>query len=161
MRSDAALVGVDVAAWVGLSVVVGVAAGHIPTERLESDTWLTRIRPWEDNGRLYQRWLHIRRWKDRLPESNGLGPGERPSKSSVRTRADVSALVVETRRAEYVHWVLAASGLLFWLWNPPWLAAIMTAFGLVMNAPFIAVQRFNRARARRAIAGRRSPECPR
>lgn len=154
------LVAIDAGVWIGLSVAVGIGASLLPERWLQRDTALTRIRGWEDGGRVYRHRLRIHRWKDLLPESNGLGRGDRPSKSSIASRADVATLVVETRRAEYVHWTLAGCGLLFWAWNPPWLAVVMTLFGPAFNGPFIAVQRYNRARARRSVRPRRSHECP-
>ena len=45
-----------------------------------------------------------------------------------------------------------ACGPLFVLWNPPAVAAVMVAYGVVVNAPFIAIQRFNRLRIGRILA---------
>ncbi len=149
MTASLALVALDAAAWVGISVVVGTAAGAVPTRALDHDTFVTRIRPWERGGRIYRR-VGVQKWKDALPESNSLGGGDRPSKAHLGGRDAVADLVVESRRAEYVHWALAASGLWFWLWNPPWLALVMTVFGPLFNAPFIVVQRYNRGRIRRS-----------
>jgi glycosyl-4,4'-diaponeurosporenoate acyltransferase len=143
----------DAAAWTGISVVIGLAASRVPDRALSSDTWLTAIRPAEREGR---RWEHlgVRRWKDALPEAGGLFGGS--SKSHLAGRGAVERQLIETRRAEWVHWALLCCGPLFALWNPAWLTAVMVAFGLAMNAPFIAVQRFNRARLLRvAERGRR------
>ena len=50
-----------------------------------------------------------------------------------------------------------ASGPLFALWNPPVGVVLMVAYGVVVNAPFIAIQRYNRARAERLLARARIP----
>jgi glycosyl-4,4'-diaponeurosporenoate acyltransferase len=60
----------------------------------------------------------------------------------------------ETRRAELGHWSAMACGPLFVLWNPPAVAAVMVVYGVVVNAPFIAIQRFNRLRIGRVLARR-------
>lgn len=146
--------------WIAASVVVGAAAGRMPRRWLERDTAITRTRAWERDATVYRHRLRIHRWKDALPESNSLGGGGRPSKASIAGRADVAELVVETRRAEYVHWALAVFGLTFWTWNPRWLAVTHTLVGMGFNAPFIAVQRYNRTRARRSVRPGRSSECP-
>ena len=139
----------NVLAWIVLCAVVGWVAGSMPRRWLESDTFLTRTRSFERDGRLYEH-LAIRRWKRRLPESNSLGGGKRPSKRTLTGRSAVPDYVVETRRAEYVHWTILLAGPSFFAWSPDWVARTMTLFGLAFNLPFIAVQRFNRARALRS-----------
>jgi len=62
--------------------------------------------------------------------------------------------VVETRRAELGHWLAAASGPLFVLWNPPGAAVALVTYGLVANLPCVAIQRYNRLRAERVLARR-------
>lgn len=139
---------VDVVAWTALSVVVGYAGHRLPASALAHDTWVTRIRPGEADGRRWER-LGVRRWKDVLPEAGGFFGGV--SKRTLGGRAGLERQVVETRRAELVHWTLAGCGPLFFAWNPRRLAASMVVFGLVFNAPFIVIQRFNRARLLRAL----------
>lgn len=152
----ALLVAVDSAAWVGLSALIGAAANVVPDRWLERDTVITAIRPIEHNGRVYRRRFLIHRWKDRLPEVHGLGPVAGVDKARLTGRAGAKPLLLETRRAEYVHLAVAACGPLFLLWNPPALGAAMVGAGLAFNAPFVMVQRYNRARllALRAV---RSP----
>ena len=38
------------------------------------------------------------------------------------------------------------------LWNPPWVALVMVGYGLAVNLPFIAIQRYNRTRVERVLA---------
>jgi glycosyl-4,4'-diaponeurosporenoate acyltransferase len=142
------LVLVDIAAWTGISIVVGFVGARVPDRVLADDTWLTRIRAAEAGGRRWER-LGVRRWKTALPEAGSLFGGR--SKRHLGGRDELAHLVVETRRAELVHWSVAACGPLYLLWNPLWLGAVMVAAGLAFNAPFIVVQRFNRARLLRAI----------
>ncbi len=139
------------AAWVAISLVVGAAAAYLPVRWLARDSALTRIRGWERGGRRYRR-LGVHRWKARLPEVNGLGPGARPSKSSLGGRAGAGPLLVETRRAEYVHVAVTLAGLTFPLWMPSPLSWVMVVAGFAFNAPFVAVQRYNRARLLRVLA---------
>mgnify|MGYP003135147066 CR=1 FL=1 len=145
----ASTISLNVAIWVGLCVVVGWAAARVPQRWLANDTFVTRIRPFERHGRIYDR-CGIRRWKGRLPESNSLGRAARPSKRVLTGRSSVPGFIGETRRAEYVHWVILLAGPSFDLWSPTWVARTMTVFGIGFNLPFIAVQRFNRARAVRS-----------
>ena len=62
--------------------------------------------------------------------------------------------MVETRRAELAHWWAMACGPLAALWNPLAGLLVMVGYGVVVNAPFIAIQRYNRQRAQRVLATR-------
>jgi glycosyl-4,4'-diaponeurosporenoate acyltransferase len=150
---------VDVGAWALIHSATGYAAHRVPLHRLQSDGWLLRLRRFEGDGRFYER-LAIRRWKDALPEAGALFPGgvskrRLPSPDA----AGLQRFAAETRRAELGHWWAMAGGPLFALWNPPPIAAAMVAYGVLVNAPFIAIQRYNRARVSRALvrASRSSP----
>ena len=143
---------VDIAAWAMFHGVTGYAVHRLPLHRLQRDTWLLHKRAFEDDGRWYER-LGIRRWKDRLPEAGALFAGG-VSKRQLPT-ADEGGLgrfTIETRRAELGHWAAAACGPLFVLWNPPGIAVVMIVYGIVVNAPFIAIQRYNRWRVERIVA---------
>jgi glycosyl-4,4'-diaponeurosporenoate acyltransferase len=153
--SDPVTVLVDVVAWGLVHAGAGYLAHRVPVAWLARDRWLFRERRVERGGRLYTRVLRIDRWKDRLPEAGALFAGG-ISKRHV-TAADQGGLqrfVIETRRAELAHWMAAAPGPLFALWNPPAVVPLMIAYGLVVNLPFIAVQRYNRLRASRVLRGR-------
>ena len=149
MTGLGSVVAADCFAWVAFSAAAGVAAAYLPASFLQAETWFTRIRPFERQGRFYRERLRIHRWKRLLPESNRLGPGRRPSKATLSGPNAIAVLLVETRRAEYVHLAIAATGPLFLIWNPPALGRFMVVFGLLFNLPFIAVQRYNRARVLR------------
>ena len=141
----------DSAVWAGWSAVVGYGANRLPPHAVERETWLTRIRPWERDGRTWER-LGVRRWKDRLPEAGAVFAGG-VSKRSLpgRTPDDLVRFAAETRRAELVHWAIPLVWPAFALFNPPVLLAAMAAYAVVANAPCIAVQRFNRARILRVL----------
>jgi glycosyl-4,4'-diaponeurosporenoate acyltransferase len=148
------VVALDVAAWVGISAAIGLAAGYLPQRLLEDDTAVTRIRPFEARGRLYRRALRVHRWKDLLPEVHGVGSRQHASKASLGGRDGMGVLLRETRRAEYVHLAIGAAGLSFFMWNPAWLALAMLLGGIAFNAPFVLIQRYNRARLVWVVARR-------
>lgn len=145
----------DAATWAGWSVTVGFVASRMPLERLTRDRWLTRLRPWERDGRRYER-LGVRRWKDRLPEAGAFFAGG-VSKRTLprRDRRGLSRFAAETRRAELVHWAIPAALPVFALWNSPVLLVAMAAYALVANAPCVIVQRYNRGRVERLLASTR------
>ncbi len=143
-------------AWTAIGVGTGYLVQRIPLDRLDHDSWLTRPRRFEDEGRFYQRRFRIGRWKDRMPEGGALFRGG-TSKRHLGGASD-QALVrfaAETRRAELVHWMNAASGPVFLLWCPWPLGLVMIGFGWVAHLPFICIQRSNRARVGRVLDARR------
>jgi len=149
-------VAVSILAWTAIGVLTGLVGSRLPDGAIDHDSWLTRIRPFEDGGHIYQRRLRLNRWKDRLPEAGALFPGGR-SKRHLPGRDDESLVVfaMETRRAELVHWANLFAGPLFVIWCPPAIAAVMVCFGVAAHAPFICVQRSNRAQIDRILDARR------
>jgi glycosyl-4,4'-diaponeurosporenoate acyltransferase len=147
VMSQPVTVAVDVAAWGLFHTATGYAAHRLGDERLGREGWLLRLRPFEADGRWYRRRLRIHRWKDRLPEAGALFAG------GVSKRAlpayDVAGLELfarETRRAELAHWWAMACGPVFVLFNPPLAASLLVLYGVVVNLPFILIQRYNRFR---------------
>ena len=157
---DGWAVAISAGAWAGASVAVGLVANRLPPALLDHDTWLTRLRPGEADGRWYERRTAIRTWKRWLPEGGDVFDGGIDKRHLPgRDQAVLERFVIETRRAELVHWTLLACSPLFVLWNRPPVAAGMVAFGVVANVPFIWVQRYNRARLQRVL-GRRARRVP-
>ena len=71
-----------------------------------------------------------------------IGFGELPARDVEGLRT----FVRETRRAELTHWWAMACAPLFVLWNPPVAAALLVAYGVLVNLPFVLIQRYNRFR---------------
>lgn len=146
MRASAVLVLTDVAAWAVIHAGTGYLAHRLPESFCTHDTWVTRLRGFERSGAIWRR-LRVRRWKDRLPEAGdvfagGVSKRHLPDRSS----AGLQQFAAMTRRAEYGHWMCAVASPVFALWNPRWIAAVMVIYGIAVNAPFIAIQRYNRLR---------------
>lgn len=146
-----AMVVLDVAVWGGWSAIVGYIAHRRPATAFADDSWLYRLRAVERGGRLYER-LGIKRWKDRLPEAGALFTGGF-SKRTVRTRDRevLERFVVETRRAEWTHWVIMLITPVFLVWNWWWVELLMVVYALAANLPCLLVQRYNRARLTRLL----------
>jgi len=147
-----AIVLANVAFWAAAHAGTGYLVHRLPADRLRRDGWLLRARRFEGQGRLYER-ARIRRWKDRLPEAGALFAGGVSKRRLPPGRtAGLERFAVETRRAELGHWLALAAGPLSIAWNPPAGAAAMVAYGVLVNLPFIAIQRYNRQRAQRVLA---------
>ena len=138
---------VDIVAWGVFHAVTGYAAHRLSDARLTRDGWLLRQRSFEDGGRWYRRRLRIHRWKDRLPDAGDLFSGGTSKRQlTAYDVAGLEAFARETRRAELAHWWALFCGPLFVLWNPPLAAALLVTYGVLVNLPFILIQRYNRFR---------------
>ena len=153
--SDGIAVAIDATAWALIQASAGYLAHRLPRQRLDHDTWLTRQRGFERGGLIYERFA-IRRWKDALPEAGAMFAGGVSKRHLSRSVDGLAAFAVETRRAELAHWFPLAMSPVFALWNRPLVAALMVVYGVGINVPFIAVQRYNRARVARSLARRTS-----
>ena len=148
----------DVVAWGAFHAATGYAAHRLDASRLQRDGWLLRQRPFESGGRWYRRRLRIHRWKDRVPEAGDLfRGGVSKRRLPAYDAAGLTLFVRETRRAELAHWWAMACGPVFVLWNPPLAAALLVGYGVVVNLPFIAIQRYNRFRVQALLARRVEP----
>jgi len=138
---------VDVLAWGVFHAATGYAAHHLGDDRLARDGWGLRARRFEDGGHWYRRRLRIHRWKDRVPEAGALFDGGVSKRELPGLDADgLQVFVRETRRAELAHWWALWCSPLFLLWNPPLAAVLLVSYGVLVNLPFIAIQRYNRFR---------------
>jgi glycosyl-4,4'-diaponeurosporenoate acyltransferase len=147
---------VDVIAWGVFHSATGYAAYRLDDSRLSRDGWLLRQRRFE-TGRWYRRRLRINRWKDKVPEAGDLFRGGLSKRHlPAYDVAGLQLFVRETRRAELAHWWAMLCGPLFVLWNPPLAAVLLVGYGVVVNLPFILIQRYNRFRTQPLIE-RRSP----
>lgn len=146
------LVAVNGLAWLVFHLGLAALATALPDRVFRPQGWLCRIRRFERDGRVYERWFGVRRWKGRLPEgADLLRSGFRKGRLARRDPAYLRQFVLETCRAEYAHGWVWLCGPLFFLWNPPWAGWIMVVYATVANLPCIIAQRYNRVRLLQAL----------
>lgn len=145
------IIAVNSFAWFLVIFIPGVTIQKLPLRLFREDWFLFRIRSWERGGRIYRK-IGVHRWKEFLPDGAGIFAGGfrkkrlgRPDKRYMRE------FVLETCRAELVHWIIIAMIPLFFLWNPPEVAIWMIPIGLLANVPCLLTQRFNRPRLMRLL----------
>jgi len=149
-----AIVVANVAFWAAVHAGTGYLVHRLASARLDEDGWLWRARGVGGGGRLYER-FRIRSWKDRLPEAGALFAGGTSKRHLPDRSTDgLERFLVETRRAELGHWLALMAGPAAVAWNPPAGAVAMVAYGVLVNAPFIAIQRYNRQRIQRILTRR-------
>ncbi|SDT48687.1 glycosyl-4,4'-diaponeurosporenoate acyltransferase [Paenibacillaceae bacterium GAS479] len=152
-----AVIVLDAAVWLMLHALAVTFAMRIPWQRLNKDGPLTRLRPFEQDGRWYERWLKIHLWKDFLPDGGSwVKAGFAKRKLQARNRDYLQRFAAETRRGELTHWMLFLPLPIFIGWNNALGMLIMVIYCLIANIPCILVQRYNRARLLKVMSrGRR------
>ena len=150
--SPAVTILVDCIAWLFFHFLVGWIAWRIPLSFFMRDNWLYRCREWEQGGGFYRRFLLIDRWKRFMPEAGGFFPGGFSKKRLVNREPEyLKRFCIETRRGEFTHWLSMMPAPLFFLWNDWPIGLCMIGYALAFNLPFIAANRFNRARLARSL----------
>jgi glycosyl-4,4'-diaponeurosporenoate acyltransferase len=139
--------------WLGVALLVGLLANQVPSRWLSSRALGPPSASPQDRGRAAAGAPGIRIWKRWIPDAGGALPGGVPKASLVRRDpVALRRLVVETHRAELVHWLLWPAGLLTALWLPPAGVLVNVVFATLFNLPCVLLQRFNRGRLRRCLA---------
>ena len=147
----------SIAFWLLASLLVGSLANRLPPRWLQDPSVAGSLAPdWRSISPPSARPIGpvgIRTWKRWIPDAgNALPGGIRKATLVRRDRAALQRLVLETRRAELVHWLLLPAGLTTALWLPPSGVLVNLLFALAFNLPCLLLQRFNRARLHRCLA---------
>lgn len=138
--------------WLLASLLVGAVANRLPPGWLQSAADF-REGPSPPRRRRRRGAAGIRRWKRWIPDAGAALPGGVAKASLVsRDPAVLRRLLVETRRAELVHWSLWAAALAMALWLPPAAVGVNLVFAAAFNLPCLVLQRFNRRRVCRLLA---------
>lgn len=129
--------------------ILGIASHYIgnalPRSWFDATKFPYKCYSWEDGGKVYKK-LGVHRWKDKAPDMSRVCTDMRPKtvRSGMNTE-DIAALTAETCVAECVHWalILLSPGVLFI--SPNLFGAILFMMDiLLLNLPFIVIQRYNR-----------------
>lgn len=141
--------------WLGWSLLVGALANRLPVRLLNPPPDPVRSggavrrgrRPSTRALRHYEGRLAIRRWKPWIPDAGDALPGGVRKASLVRRDPPaLRRLLVETRRAELVHWLLWPVWMVTALWLPPLGVLLNLVFATLFNLPCLLLQRYTRLR---------------
>lgn len=131
----------------------------VPKSWFKYDAFPFHSFAFEKGGKLYER-LGIKKWQTRIPDMSRIFTGIMPPKNLQGAYAQrLPIMIQETCIAECTHEMLCIFSLFgLTLWDSP-LRFVLTAFYiLVLNLPYILVQRYNRPRLLRIW--KRTQHCP-
>ncbi len=135
--------------YLGILGIVSFPFGRILAHRRwNPEAFPFRGYKWEKEGMIYDKYLRIRRWKDRVPDVSKWVPNVVPKKTLVKPTLDqLDSMIQETCVAEKMHIILCFLSI-------PVLFIMEGVFGIVLfmftvifgNIPFALIQRYNRFR---------------
>lgn len=137
---------VNIVTWTACAFGAGWWHRRASLERLAHDGPFLRLRHFERRGTWYEQRLHIKSWKDHLPETGGRRGGMSKRRLPGYNASDLERFAAECRRGERTHWTVIAATPSFALWNHHDTLVAMTGASVAANSPFIAILRYNRAR---------------
>ena len=134
--------------------VFGILASHLilakwsvmlPASRFERARWWNKTYTWEDHGKLYERIFFIKKWKRYLPDGAKLFKEGFAKKNLQDTSVEYyDRFIIETRRAEFSHWIQMLPAAIFYLFNPLWASLVITVYFILINLFPIVAQRYVR-----------------
>ncbi|WP_208560402.1 glycosyl-4,4'-diaponeurosporenoate acyltransferase [Marinilactibacillus kalidii] len=147
------LIVINVVVWfvihLGMSLILLKAPNHF-FERNEYLKKLFATRKWEKEGQFWESYTAVKNWKDKLPDGASLiGLGYKKKHLQSISEVDYDRFILETKRAELTHWLILLPAPLFFFWNPLGAAWLNIIYAVIVNVPFIIIQRYNRPRLER------------
>lgn len=135
-----------------LGIVSNLLGNLLPRCWFRDDRFPYRCFSWEKGGSIYLK-LHIRVWKDKLPDMSKITRHMYRKEVSKKPNAEnLHRLIQETCVAEFVHAVLLILSLhVTQIWQGTW-GWFFYGLCILGNLPFIIIQRFNRPRLQKALA---------
>ncbi len=137
----------DIGIFAVLSIVITLLSFILPYSCFHYENWMFKQRKWEKNGKFYQNIFKVKLWKDKLPELADFIKFAFPKKFIKEFKGEfLSKYIKESCRAELVHWIIIYSSIIFLFFNDISTFIIMVIIDVMLNIPFIIIQRYNRPR---------------
>lgn len=145
----------DVVVWLVLHLSISFEVQRINIAWfIRKEKWFRQF-SWEEQGMFWQRFVKVKYWKGFIPDGTlFIRNGYNKRVLQGRDSTSLSLFLLESRRAEFVHWLMIVPGFFFFLWNPLWAAWLNVLYAVLFNAPLIIIQRYNRPRLERIITTR-------
>lgn len=131
--------------WPLIQLAVAYLVNFMDDRYFQPDNFILKNRKWEDV--FYRRVLKVPMWKHLLPDGAATYKGGfRKRELASQDTGYLNRFIIETGRAEIMHWLAILPFWIFGLWSPLFVVWIMLGYALVVNIPCILTQRFNRPR---------------
>lgn len=134
------------------SVILTLLAEKMPRGIYNYKKWLYRERKWEDGGRIYERVFFVKKWKSHLPDIGDILKWRFSKKHLADVHTDyLNRFLTESCKAELTHWIIILTSFLFIFWGGLVAFSRILVLAVVLNGPYIIIQRYNRPRLVRLL----------
>ena len=130
-----------------IQVVAALIGRRVKDDLLSPDRPLYITRKFESNGNLYKKVFKVHKWKGLLPDGAKYFKGDFTKKNMLSyDNVYIEKFIIESCRAELIHWLGLIPFLIYFLLVPPLVASLMVLYSLIVNLPCLIAQRYNRPR---------------
>lgn len=127
-------------------------SGKIPEDLLSYKRSLYKEKKWEKGGKIYDTFFHVKKWKVLLPDiSDFIKPAFCKKVLKEYNENYLSTFLIESCRSELTHWAIILSAFLFSIWCDLLKVLKLVLLAIILNMPFIIIQRYNRPRIVRLL----------
>lgn len=140
------------------NMVILLFSTRLDRSSLNPNRKMFKEKNWEENGRFYTKILHIKKWKDSLPQHVGKNGFSKKHlvKTSQLSIEYIQEFIFETCRAEWNHLMCCLYSIIAFLINPLNYAITFSFVSIITNVPFILIQRYNRIRLKKLLSKKQS-----
>lgn len=133
--------------WPVLQTLAAVFCRILPDRFFDPSGFWFQAHRWEASGFIYERLFHVKRWKKFLPDGAAVWKNGYRKKTLRDVSPDnLQRFLIESCRAELTHLLAIPPFILFILFMPLYVLPMMLAYALIVNAPCVIAQRYNRPR---------------
>lgn len=146
--------------WLVLQVGFALICLFTPNRYFSQKAFVFRSHRWEKEGYIYERVFKVRSWKHLLPDGGNVYKKRGFKKKRLKSfdQNNLEMFLIESARGEMTHWLPILFFWIFWLFTPPIVPWIMLVYAVVVNAPCIIAQRYNRPRVQRLLTQLKSKD---
>jgi glycosyl-4,4'-diaponeurosporenoate acyltransferase len=135
--------------WMAIQLGTVFLGARLPDRAFDAP-WFSR-RSFE-TARFYRRLTGVHHWKRLLPDGGEVTRNGFPKRHLENADpAYLRRFILESKRAEAIHWMAILPFWVFGFWSPPIVVPIMLLYALAVNLPCIVAQRYNRPRLVRLL----------
>ncbi len=143
---------VSLLVFILVSVAMTIIGDQLPKSLYSYKRWMFRERRWEHGGRVYERLFGVKYWKSKLPDISDFMKWRFNKKHLAELDNHyLDVFLIESCKAEFTHWMIILSSVLSLLWDSIVSALLIFLLSVILNLPYIIIQRYNRPRLIRLL----------
>lgn len=140
-----------------ISIVNTIISIKLPISFFHYDNWFFRGWGWEKNGQIYQDYIGVKKWKNRLPELSDFLSFLFTKRQMKQSGSEyLYRFVLETCRAELVHWSIIICSFIYAQRHYANVSIVIIVIAVALNLPYIIIQRYNRPRILRLLVNKKT-----